>query len=96
MSLRTAAARSRAVVSRRQRLLDNPRGAVRAVYIPRNKAAEIAARADIGETTAAGNAGIGMEDDFLSGFDRFVGLNRQSIHCALQRIHFFIERIDLV
>jgi Lipase (class 3) len=78
-----------------QRLLDNPRSAVRAVYVPRNKSAEIAARADIGETAAAGNAEIGMKDDLLPGFDRFVSLNRQSIDCALQRIHFFIERIDL-
>ena len=68
---------------------------MRAVYVPRNKSAEITARADIGETAAAGKAGIGMKDNLLPGFDRFVGLNRQSIHCAFQRIHFLIERIDL-
>jgi len=43
------------------------REAVRAVYIPRNKAAEVAARADIGEATAAGKAGIGVEDDSQRG-----------------------------
>lgn len=66
-----------------------------AVHIPRDKAAKVAARADIGETTAAANAGIGAEDDLLPGFYRFVGLNHQSTHRALQRLDLLIERIDL-
>ena len=66
-----------------------------AVHIPRDKAAEVAARADIGETTAAAYAWVGAEDDLLPGFYRFVGLNRQSTHRALQRLDLLIECIDL-
>jgi len=85
----------RRVASLLNRLFDHPRCAVRTVYIPRNIAAEVAARAEISEATTAGNAGVGVQDDLLPGFYRFVGLNRQSIHCALERIDLFVERIDL-
>ena len=79
----------------RSRLFDNPRRAARAVHVPGNKAAEVTARADIGETTAARDAGIGAEDDLLPGFYRLVVLSGQSIDGAPQRVDLFVERVDL-
>ena len=55
-------------INRDECLFDHPRRAARAVHIPRNKAAAVAAWVDIGEAAAAGNAGIGMQDDLLPGF----------------------------
>ncbi len=77
-------------------LFDNPRCAVRAVCVPRNKAAEVAARTDIGKATAAGRARIGVQNDLLPGFYRFAAFNRQRIHGVLQRADLFVERIDLL
>jgi len=50
-------------------LFNDPRCSLRAVHTPLHEAAQVAARAVRGETTAAANAGIGVKDDLLSGFD---------------------------